>query len=291
MGAHKIEQTDNYKYLGVVIDDKLNWKLHISKLCSKLSGVCGIISKVRHYLDRSSLLLIYHSLFDSRLRYGILGWGSASEQYLSKLRVLQNRTIRFIMFSSFRTSAAPLYSALKILPLNEQLTLQKNVFMHSLHFKSLPFSLSMYCQKPEHSYSTRYKTSGNYALPCPLTNRGQRSIKFTGPKAWAEVPNHLKEVAFRKPFSKKLKEYILDMTFEVMPKKKKGSPQQNEIEQLNLSAIFETEDENEEFFGFDVTEITEQNSSQELKEIFSTTGDEEEFIGFEIMSTGSDPES
>ena len=81
------------------------------------------------------------------------------------------------------------------------------------------------------------------------------------------------------------------MTFEVMPKKKKRSPQQNEIEQLNFSAIFETEDENEEFFGFDVTEITEQNSSQELKEIFSTTGDEEEFIGFEIMSTGSDPES
>ena len=73
--------------------------------------------------------------------------------------------------------------------------------------------------------------------------------------------------------------------------KKKRSPQQNEIEQLNLSAIFETEDENEEFLGFDVTEITEQNSSQELKEIFSTTGDEEEFIGFEIMSTGSDPES
>ena len=73
--------------------------------------------------------------------------------------------------------------------------------------------------------------------------------------------------------------------------KKKRSPKENEIEQLDLFAIFETEDENEEFFGFDVTEITEQNSFHELKEIFSITGDEEEFIGFENMSTDSDPES
>ena len=36
-------------------DDKLNWDLQISKLCSKLSSVCGVlISKVRHYLDRIS---------------------------------------------------------------------------------------------------------------------------------------------------------------------------------------------------------------------------------------------
>ena len=288
MGVHKIERTDNYKYLGIVIDEKLNWKLQITKLCSKLSSVCGVISKVRHYLDRSSLLLIYHSLFDSRLRYGILGWGSASEQYISKLRVLQNRTIRFIMFSSFRASAAPLYSSLKILPLDEQLSLSKKVFMHSLHYKSLPFTLSMYCQKPEHKYSTRYKTAGNYILPCPTTNRGQRSIKFTGPKVWAEVPKHLKEIAFRKPFSKKLKDHILGTIFVEMPPKKNRTNYDNQFEQLNLSTLFETDDENGEFFGFAMTEISEHNSSLELREIFSSTGDEENFPGFDNISNNSD---
>ena len=288
MGVHKIERTDSYKYLGIIIDEKLNWKLQITKLCSKLSSVCGVISKVRHYLDRSSLLLIYHSLFDSRLRYGILGWGSASDQYMSKLRVLQNRTIRFITFSSFRASAAPLFSALKILPLDEQFLVSKKVFMHSLHYKSLPFTLSMYCQKPEHRYSTRYKTAGNYVLPCPTTNRGQRSIKFTGPKAWAEVPNHLKEIAFRKPFSKKLKEHTLCTIFEEMPPKKKHTNRKNELEQLNLSTLFDTDDEDVEFFGFDSPEIIEHISFQELQEIFSSTGDEENFPGFGNTSNDSD---
>ena len=75
MGIHEIEKTDNYTYLGIILDEKLNWKLQINKMCSKLSSVCGVISKVCHYLDRSSLMLIYNSLFDSRLRYGIFGVG------------------------------------------------------------------------------------------------------------------------------------------------------------------------------------------------------------------------
>ena len=93
MGQHEIEQTNNYKYLGIIMDDKMDWKQQIKKLCSKLSTVCGVLSKVRHYLDRKSLMIIYNSLFDSRLCYGILGWGTACEQELSKIRILQNRAV------------------------------------------------------------------------------------------------------------------------------------------------------------------------------------------------------
>ena len=250
MGIHEIEKTNNYTYLGIIIDDKLNWKLQISKMCSKLSSVCGILSKVRHYLDRAALLLIYNSLFDSRLRYGILGWGTASNQHLSRLRVLQNRAIRFITFSQFRTSAAPLYSLLKILPLNEQFFLQKSIFMHSLHYKNLPFMLSAYCQLPLHRYATRYKTSENYVLPCPSTNRSQRSIKFAGPKAWAEVPKQVKDLAFRKPFSKKLKEHILDVTYVEMPPQRNVVSETDERDDFDLATLFEIEDEDTEFFGF-----------------------------------------
>ena len=150
-------------------------------------------------------MLIYHSLFDSRLRYGILGWGTSFEQNISRIRILQNRAIRFITFASFRSPVAPLYSALNVLPLDEQLFLQKTIFMHSLHNKTLPFALSTYCKQPEHRYSTRYRAASNYALPCPTTNRSQRSIKFSGPKAWLKVPKHLKEIAFQKPFSKNTK--------------------------------------------------------------------------------------
>ena len=271
MGEHEIERTDNYKYLGIFIDDKLNWDIQVKKLCSKLSSVCGVISKVRHYLGREALMLIYNSLFDSRLRYGILAWGTTSEQKLSKLRSLQNRAVRFITFSSFRTSVAPLYASLKILPLNKMLFMQKSIFMHSIHYNSLPFALQSYCEQPEHRYSTRYKTSGNYVLPKSITNRGQRSIKYTGPKAWAEVPLLLKDIAFRKPFSKKLKEYILDTIYVDMPPKLTHTSVN--IPDLSLSALFASDAEEGEFYGFYISDVS-------LSALFASDDENGEFYGF-----------
>ena len=288
MGVHEIEKTDNYTYLGIIFDEKLNWKLQVDKLCSKLSSVCGILSKVRHYLDRSSLMLIYNSLFDSRLRYGSLGWGTSSEQHLSRIRVLQNRAIRFITFSSFRSSVAPLYSKLKILPLNEQLFLQKTVFMHSLHYKNLPFSLSTYCKQPEHRYPTRYKSANNYILPCSKTNRSQRSIKFSGPKAWSEVPNHVKEIAFRKPFSKSHKEHILKQIYVDMPLERKNSKRKNNQDSIfsdafDLCILFGSDNVNEEFFGFEVSVENNDTTFSDLAQIFNDSNSNEEFLGFSTM--------
>ena len=73
MGGNLIEQTKTYKYLGVLIDENLNWRPQIEKMCSKLSSMCGIISKVRCVLDRKSHMLIYNRksspLWDTKLVY------------------------------------------------------------------------------------------------------------------------------------------------------------------------------------------------------------------------------
>ena len=223
-------------------------------------------------------MLIYNSLFDSRLRYAILGWGTASNQEISKLRVLQNRVVRFINFSSFRTSMAPLYSNLKILPFDQIFFLQKSVFMHNLHYKNLPFALSTYCNQPMHRYSTRYATSSNYVLPCAKTNRGQRSIKYTGPKAWAEVPKSIKDIAFRKPFSKKFKEHLLSISYvEMLAEPISNNESANEnLELEGLQLLFTTNDENAIFPGLEAI-----SSFSGLERIFLAESSDEEFLGFE----------
>ena len=99
MGGNLIEQTSTYKYLGVIIDENLNWVPQIDKMCAKLASVCGILSKVCHFLDRNALMLIYNSLVESRLRYGILSWSSVPLNQLNRLKVLQNKALRFINFS------------------------------------------------------------------------------------------------------------------------------------------------------------------------------------------------
>ena len=145
--------------------------------------------------------------------------------------------------------------------------------MHSLHYKNLPVALSFYCHQPTHNYSTRYATSSNYVLPHCTTNRGQNSIKFTGPKVWAEVPLYLKDVAFRKPFSKKLKEHILNLTFEELPIETSRPRRENDHTNLEeLRILFETDDSDEVFEGFDIP----------LEIIFLSDDENDNFEGFGV---------
>jgi len=46
MSGVRIQQTDSFKYLGVIIDNKLSWKQQISSLCGKLSQACGVVCKI-----------------------------------------------------------------------------------------------------------------------------------------------------------------------------------------------------------------------------------------------------
>ena len=163
--------------------------------------------------------------------------------------------------------------------------------MHSLHYKSLPFALSVYCHQPQHSYATRYTTSKNYTLPPVSTMRGKKSIKFSGPKAWADTPKELKEIAFRKPFAKKLKKHILTKTYVEMPPEPNSVSEQNEVTNFELEALFQSDNESDfEGFNFTDLEVLFQSDNDEsdfegfnfldLDAIFSSDSDNEDFLGF-----------
>ena len=71
---HKIpiQQVDNTKVLGVIIDYNLNWSNHVSYINSKLAKGIGIICKARKFFSKSALINLYfHTLFIVS-RYGVM---------------------------------------------------------------------------------------------------------------------------------------------------------------------------------------------------------------------------
>ena len=51
LNINNIKRSEHVKYLGVLLDYKLNWKAHVSSLCGKLSKICGI------FINQDSLFL------------------------------------------------------------------------------------------------------------------------------------------------------------------------------------------------------------------------------------------
>ena len=54
-------------YLGIKIDENLNWKIHIHDLVSKLNGANAILAKLRHFVNSEILRSTYFATFHSHL--------------------------------------------------------------------------------------------------------------------------------------------------------------------------------------------------------------------------------
>ena len=58
---HVIERQDFTKFLGVLLDENLNWKKHIKYTENKIAKNLGLFYKIRSFLDRNVLLVLYYS--------------------------------------------------------------------------------------------------------------------------------------------------------------------------------------------------------------------------------------
>jgi len=62
------------KFIGLQIENHINWKNHIEEMIHKLSGACYSIRWMGHISNINTLISIYYAHFHSIIKYGkILG--------------------------------------------------------------------------------------------------------------------------------------------------------------------------------------------------------------------------
>jgi hypothetical protein len=71
-----IEEVVNTKFLGIHLDNHLNWKDHTDQIIPKLSAACYTIRQMYHFVNQHTLKSIYFTYFHSFVKYGIIFWGN-----------------------------------------------------------------------------------------------------------------------------------------------------------------------------------------------------------------------
>ena len=65
MNNEKLKQENYTKNLGIIINEKLNWKQHIKQVNIKISKGIGILYKLRYFVPKSTLRMLYNSFIQS----------------------------------------------------------------------------------------------------------------------------------------------------------------------------------------------------------------------------------
>ena len=138
IGKFPIKQTCYVRFLGVLLDENLSWKYHLTKISKKLARTCGKFFKIRHFLPINILVCLYNSLFSPFIQYGILVSGLTYETHINPVFLLQKKVIRAIAFERFTSASTPLFSDLKILKLGDLFKLKPLSFVYDCVNKISP---------------------------------------------------------------------------------------------------------------------------------------------------------
>ena len=92
-----IERVKNIKYLGVIIDENLNWDEHFRVLVSKFQGKINFLWRYKNVLNWEGKKLLYNAFVGSVLNYCASILFELSGRDLDKLQKSQNDAMRNIL--------------------------------------------------------------------------------------------------------------------------------------------------------------------------------------------------
>ena len=152
-----IKRATSVKYLGVYLDEKLTWSNHLQQLSLQLAKTSGVFYRLREYVTKKTLCMLYYSQVNIRVQYAISVWETACKSRLQEISVRLNNIVRTITWNNKFAHVTKLYKELKFLKLNKIYQLELAKFMHQLNYNRLPdVCYDQYTQIKEiRSYNTR----------------------------------------------------------------------------------------------------------------------------------------
>ena len=206
-----ISQVTTTKFLGVYVDEYLTFNDHVSIIAKKVSKNIGIISRIRHVLQRPILLNLYNTLILPYLSYCNIVWASNYHSHLTRLIILQKRIVRIICGVTYNQSTLTYFKKLRILSLLNINKMQTGLFMYRFKHKLLPetFANSFLLNTDVHCYYTR--SCNKYHKVYARTKTRQFSISYHGPCVWNSLPIPLTNVPTLGIFKMKLKQYLIEL--------------------------------------------------------------------------------
>ena len=185
----EILEMETVKYLGVYIDSGLKWSAHISHTALTISRNIGIINRVKYFLNKQSLLILYNSLILPYINYCCLVWGFTYQTYVKKIEILQKRIVRIIDSQHRLAHSNPIFKTLNILKARDIARQQLITVMHKKVTGNLPKEIGDFFPLSDVQNITRAVRHFKETFTRKLYRT--RTPSWQGPRLWnAKIAPH-----------------------------------------------------------------------------------------------------
>ena len=129
--GEKIQESSYVKYLGIYLDEYLDWSLHMNHLSHKLIKV--------NAMPNCKLKSIYYAIFHCHLSYVCTTWGQNLNPK-HRISLLQKKAMRIISFAHYDAHNLPIFAKLNIIKFFDLISLCNCLLIYK-RFISKPASV------------------------------------------------------------------------------------------------------------------------------------------------------
>ena len=193
-----LHQQEALTYLGIIIDQHLTWSNQIESLCKKISPKLGALSRLKHFLPKEMLSMIYNSTIQPIMDYCCTIWGNCNSTLLQRLQSYQNRAARIITNNyDYSVHNHNLRKELGMIDLQCRIKYFTLCLMYKcIHGLTPPYMFDHILMAQDiQERPFRHSDSLTIVIPKPNTEQFKLSFYYQGPYNWNKLPFDLRNSA------------------------------------------------------------------------------------------------
>lgn len=198
-----------YKYLGLMIDNRLTWNDQIQFIKSKIRPFLAMFRRTAYLLPVETKLAVYYAYIHSHLTYLASIWGSTGCTRLLQLQRLQNKALRYIFWTEYReaqTSTDDLFRKHGILKVVDLIKYEFCVNIFKIRNGMLKTNFAFAVTSESHGYQTRRRSL--IQVPRSRTNYNRQSMLHEGVNLFNALPDQIRHASNIVSFKRLLKRHL-----------------------------------------------------------------------------------
>ena len=202
-----------FKFLGVLLDDKLTFKHHIDKLYGKLCSASYAVSSSAKVLPTQTAINVYRSLYESNLMYCASTWGASKNKLQKQILGHQTKVLKSLFGLPRASHISPVLHKHRLLKTAEIINREQVMIVHNSRMKKLPGPISDIV-RPLVPAQVEYRVSRNSSFDMEQSQLSHSQYSHHPPPrlvlAWNRLPENVKASPMQN-FRTTLSDYYLSL--------------------------------------------------------------------------------
>ena len=178
--GEKIDIVSEIKYLGVMLDEKLNFEPHTKYILNKITKKYHILRRINRKTTAHSQILLYNSLISPHFDYCSTVLFLLNKNQKGKLQKMQNKIMRLILKMKFDTSIKFMLNCLQWLSVEQRIKFNTLKFIWKMENGHLPEYMCNKLTKRSESQAYNLRNNDEFNTTNHKKKSSQNSLFYKG---------------------------------------------------------------------------------------------------------------